>query len=66
MQKVIPSRFSVENMGNVARILGSNICENYFEIIGKFTEGKRIDLDKMDNWIVLQQFAADLRSDINY
>ena len=47
-------------------MLSSNICENYFSTLAKHTEGKRINMDKMDNWINFQNFIAGFRSDVNY
>ena len=55
LQKVTSSHFSVENVDKVSRILSSKICENYFATLAKCMEGKRINMDKMNNWIVIQK-----------
>ena len=34
-------------------------------MLAKHTEGKKINMDKMDKWIVLQFFIAGLRSNPN-
>ena len=47
--KVISSRLSIENLDKVFKILSSNLCENYFSMIVKFTEGKRLNTDGADN-----------------
>ena len=47
LQKVMSLPLSIENLDVVARMLSSNICENYFAILAKHTEGKRINMDKM-------------------
>ena len=62
LQKVTSSRLSIENLDEVSRVLSSNICEKCFEILAKYVEGKRTNMGKMNNWIVLQTFAAGLRS----
>ena len=53
LQRVISSRLSIENIGKVAKMLSSNACDHYFTILAKHAEGKRMNLDKMDDWIVL-------------
>ena len=63
-QKAMSSHLSIENVNKVSRMLSSNICENYFAILAKHMEGKRINMDEKDNWIVLQNFAAGLRSNV--
>ena len=47
-------------------MLSLNICENYFSMLVKHTEGKRISTDINENWIVLQHFVAGLRRNANY
>ena len=46
MKKVISSQLSVANVDKLASILSSNVCENYFGILVKFSQGKRINLDQ--------------------
>ena len=66
LRRVISSRLPIENADKVAKMLSSNVFEHCFAILAKCAEGKRINLDKMDNWIVLQYFIAGMRSNINY
>ena len=54
------NRLSIENVDKVARMLSSNICENYLAMLAKYIEGKGIDMGKLDNWIILQNFIAGL------
>ena len=49
LQKVVSSLFSMKNMNKVYKILSSNICEHYFSMLAKYTEGKIINIDKIDN-----------------
>ena len=57
---------SNDNLDKVVKILSSNLYENYFSVLVKFTEGKRISTDKSNNWIVLQNFLAGLRTNADF
>ena len=60
LTKVILSRITIENINSIAEILSSNRCENYFSVLVKYTEGKRINMDASDSWRVLHAFVAGL------
>ena len=66
MKKVISSRLSAANVDKLASVLSSNVCENYFGILVKFSQGKRLNLDQCDSWRVLQAFVAGLRSNPDF
>ena len=66
LQRAISSCLPIENADKVAKMLSSNARDHCLAILAKCTEGKRINLDKIDNWIVLQHFIAGARSNINY
>jgi len=56
-------------MGNIDRIssiLSSNCYEQYFGILVKYSQGKRLNQDKTDHWRMLQIFVAGLRSKTNF
>ena len=63
---MISSHLTIENADKVAKMLSSSICEHYFAILEKYTEGKRVNLGKMGNWVVLQYFITGMRSNISY
>ena len=49
LTKVIQSRLNVDNIDRLASILSSNCCEQYFGILVKYSQGKRLNLDKTDS-----------------
>ena len=65
MRKMISKRSTIENTNKLASILSANLCENYFGILVKYSQGKIINLDQTDSWCVLQSFVAGLRSNVN-
>ena len=46
--------------------MSSNCCEQCFGILVKYTQGKRIILDKTDTWRVLQYFVAGLSCNADF
>ena len=66
MKKVITSRLNSTNLDKLAAILNSNVCENYFGVLVKFSQSKRLNLDHSDSWRVLQAFVAGLRSNKSF
>ena len=66
MKKSISSRLSPELVEKLATILSSNCLENYFGVLVKFSQGKRINQDQTNSWCVLQVFVAGLRSNGNF
>ena len=46
--------------------MSSNVCDNYFGVLVKFAQGKRLNLDQSDSWRVLQAFVAGLRSNKSF
>ena len=66
VSKVITSRLNADNIDRLASILSSNCCEQYFGILVKYSQEKRLNLDKTDSWRVLQLFVAGLRSSANF
>ena len=45
LKKVIMKRITQDNINRLANIMSSNLCELYFGILTKFTEGKRLNVD---------------------
>ena len=66
LKTIISSRITVENIDRLAEIMSSNLCELYFGVLTKFSEGKRINLDHADAWQIMQLFVAGILSDIQY
>ena len=66
LKQFISSRLNVDNIDCLASILRSNCREQYFGILGKYSQGKRLNLDKTDSWRVLQLFVAGLRINANF
>ena len=54
------------NIDEIAKLLSSNVCENYFSCLTKYTQGKRINVDFTDTWRVQQAFVAGIISDSNF
>ena len=48
--KVITSRITEESVDKLEEITSSNLCELYFGVLTKFSEGKRMNLDHADAW----------------
>ena len=46
LSKVITSRLNADNIDRLASIISSNCCEKYFGILVKYSQGKRLNLDK--------------------
>lgn len=63
LMKIIASRVSEKNVDRLAKIRSSNVCENFFSCLSKFSHGKRLNLDQTDSWSVMQMFVTGLRSD---
>ena len=61
MKKVISSRLTPELIDKLASVLSSNCCVNYFGILVKLLQGKRLNQDQTDTWRVLQAFVTGLR-----
>ena len=53
-------------MDKLANILSSNCCENYFGVLVKFSEGKRLNLYQIVSRRALQTFVAGLRSNTRF
>jgi len=64
--KVIMSRIDRSNVDQIARVMSSNLCENYFSIMVKFSQGKRLNLGQSNSWAVLAHFVAGLRSNHDF
>ncbi|KAL7545351.1 hypothetical protein ACHAWF_015517 [Thalassiosira exigua] len=60
----IASRLNETNIDRVARAMSSNNCENFFNILAKFSHGKRINNGLTDSWEVFQLLVAGQRSDL--
>ena len=66
LKKVILKRVTQDNIDRLTNIMSSNLCELYFGILTKFTEGKRRNVDFSNKWRVMQLFVAGIRSDCNF
>ena len=62
VSRVITSRLNEKNIDRVAKLLSSNRCENFFNVLTKHTEGKRRYLGRKDTFEVTAYFAAGLIS----
>ena len=60
--KVLTSRVGPLNVDRIARIMSSNRCENFFSMLTKHSEGKRIHLGQSDSFEVMLHFAAGTQS----
>ena len=47
VQNVISSRLNEKNVDRVAKLMSSNRCENFFSVLVKYTEGKRLNLSQL-------------------
>jgi hypothetical protein len=61
----IQSRVNKQNIARLAWILSTNECECYFNVLVKFSHGKRLNLGEMDSWEVLLHFVTGLMSRSN-
>ena len=66
LSKIILSRITTENIDRISSILSSNVCENYFSMLSKFTNGKRKNVDFSDLWRVQQAMVCGLKSNANF
>ena len=66
LKSVISKRLTEKNVDKVAELMSSNLCELYFGVLTKFTEGKRLNVDSGDAWRIMQYFVAGMRSDPNF
>jgi hypothetical protein len=64
--KAITSRIDSSNVDRIARVMSSNLCENYFSVMVKFSQGKRLNLGQSNSWAVLAHFVAGLRSNPDF
>ena len=64
--KIIVARLNGINIDIVAKILSSNVCENYFSVLTKFSHGKRKNGDFTDTWRIQQYVVAGLISNENF
>lgn len=55
-------RINLDNIERIARVLSSNCCENYFNCLIKYTQGKRIYYGQKNTWEVIQDFVVGLKS----
>ena len=63
--KIISTRLNGISIAIVAKILSSNVCENYFSVLTKFSHGKRKNGDFTDTWRIQQCVVAGLISNEN-
>ena len=47
---ILVKRFSEDNIDRVAEMATSNSCEGFWGLTVKYTEGKRLNLDRSDYW----------------
>ena len=66
LKQVIMKRLTPKNVDKVAELMTSNLCELYFGVLAKFTEGKHLNVDQGDAWRIMQYFVAGIRSDANF
>ncbi|EJK58916.1 hypothetical protein THAOC_20921 [Thalassiosira oceanica] len=62
VNKVISQRLDKSNIDRVSETLSSNDCEGYFNMLTKFSQGKRINLDQTDSWQCFGMLAAGRKS----
>ena len=65
LSTVICKRINAQNVVNVSKVMSSNLCENYYSCLTKYTEGKRLNVDFSDTWRVQQAFVAGLMGNNN-
>jgi len=63
---VIMQRVNLKNVDRLAMAMSSNLCEQYFSMLVKFSQGKRLNLCQSDAWKVVQLFVAGLSSDSTF
>ena len=63
---VIRSRVDKMNVDRIALLMSSNLCENYFSCLIKFSEGKRLNLGQTNSWSVLAHFVVGLKSTLDF
>ena len=56
----------IDKVDKLSKILSSNLYENFFSILVKFTEGKKVSTEKSNNSIILQHFVDGLRSNADF
>ena len=66
LKSVISKRLRKDNVDKVAELMSSNLCELYFGVLSKYTEGKRLNVDSGDALRIMQYFVAEMRSDSNF
>jgi hypothetical protein len=66
LEAIIKDKIKRENIERLARMMCSNLCENYMGCLVKYTEGKRLNFSQSDSWAVIQQFVIGLKSNDNY
>ena len=66
IKKVITSRLTGYTMDQLACILSSNCCEDYFDVLVTFPEGKRLTKNQTNSWRILQEFVAGMRSNVQF
>jgi hypothetical protein len=66
VKKAITSRIDRSNVDRIARVMSSNLCENYFSVLVKFSQGKRLNLGQSDSWAILAHFVVGLRSNKDF
>jgi uncharacterized pyridoxal phosphate-containing UPF0001 family protein len=66
VKKAITSCIDRSNVDRIARVMTSNLCENYFSILVKFSQGKRLNLGQSDSWAILAHFVAGLQSNKDF
>jgi hypothetical protein len=60
--QVIMQRVTGKNIDRLALCMSSNLCEQYFSALVKFSQGKHLNLCQSDAWEVVQLFVAGLSS----
>ena len=61
--KEISKRLDVSNIDRVALAMSRNDCENFFDMLAKYSHGKRIFLGLTDSWEGYQLLVASKKSD---
>ena len=62
LQSVIQSRINEETIDRVSQVLTTNFCENFFMILTKYSEGKRLNFNQKDTWKNFQIYVAGITS----
>ena len=58
--EIITARLGEVNIDTVGKILSSNVCENYFSVLTKYSHGKRLNGNFTDTWRVQQAVVAGM------